>query len=71
MYSNSLFINLIVFSRYRAENIILCCMTPGPREPTAEQLQNYLKDIVDDLIMLYERGITVTSPEHPNGGISG
>jgi hypothetical protein len=46
-------------------------MTPGPREPTAEQLQNYLKDIVDDLIMLYERGITVTSPEHPNGGISG
>jgi hypothetical protein len=34
-------------------------------------LPHYLKNVVDDLIMLYERGITVTSPEHPNGGISG
>ncbi|KAK7035079.1 hypothetical protein R3P38DRAFT_2518789 [Favolaschia claudopus] len=56
-------------TKYRAENTILCGMTPGPREPTAEQLQNYLKTIVDDLIELYEHGILIESPDHPNGGL--
>ncbi|KAJ7862317.1 hypothetical protein B0H13DRAFT_1490827, partial [Mycena leptocephala] len=51
-------------------NIILCGMTPGPKEPTAEQLQNYLKPIVDDLILLYDRGITVKGPGHSNGEVS-
>lgn len=39
----------------------------GRKEPTAEQLQNYLKIIVDDLIMLYEDGIVVKTPEYPDG----
>ena len=51
---------------YRAENLILAGMTPGPKEPTAEQLQHYLKLIVDDLIMLHERGIVIKTPLHPN-----
>ncbi|KAJ6600925.1 hypothetical protein B0H10DRAFT_691173 [Mycena sp. CBHHK59/15] len=41
--------NLETSLRYRVENLILSGMTPGPTEPTAEQLQNYLKIIVDDL----------------------
>jgi hypothetical protein len=32
-----------------------------------EQLQNYLKIIVDDLIMLYEDGIVIKTPEYPDG----
>ncbi|KAJ7937539.1 hypothetical protein B0H13DRAFT_2302706 [Mycena leptocephala] len=40
---------------------------PGPREQTAEQLQTYLKIIVDDLVMLYDDGILVETPEYPNG----
>jgi hypothetical protein len=42
-------------------------MLPGPQEPTSQQLQNYLKIIVDDLLELYEEGIIVKTPEHPNG----
>jgi hypothetical protein len=42
-------------------------MLPGPTEPTAEQLQHYLKIIIDDLVQLYEHGITVKTSEHPNG----
>lgn len=42
-------------------------MAPGPTEPTAKQLQNYLRIIVDDLEMLYRRGIVITTPEYPNG----
>jgi hypothetical protein len=59
-----------LYSRYRAENTIICGMTPGPKEPTAEQLQNYLKPIVDDLIQLYDHGITVKGPGHSNGEVS-
>jgi hypothetical protein len=42
-------------------------MPPGPHEATAEQLQNYLKIIVDDLIYLYEEGMVIETPEHPEG----
>lgn len=42
-------------------------MTPGPREPTAEQLQNYLEIVVKDLKNLYDTGIQVKPPEHPEG----
>lgn len=42
-------------------------MTPGPKEPTAEQLQHYLRVIVDDLIMLHEEGILIETAEHTNG----
>ncbi|KAF7346894.1 hypothetical protein MVEN_01441600 [Mycena venus] len=53
--------------RYRAENLILGPMPPGPSEQTSEQLQHYLKIVVDDLIMLYDDGIIINPPEHPNG----
>ncbi|KAJ7039998.1 hypothetical protein C8F04DRAFT_948928, partial [Mycena alexandri] len=52
---------------YRAENLILTGMLPGATEQTAEQLQNYLKLVVDDLVHLYEQGIVVKAPGHPNG----
>lgn len=42
-------------------------MTPGPNEPTAEQLQHYLKIIVDDLMNLYNNGVRYVTPSHPEG----
>lgn len=54
-------------SRYRTENLILSGMPPGPKGPTADQLQPSLKIIVDDLIMLYKDGILVQTPEYPKG----
>ncbi|KAJ7443281.1 hypothetical protein FB451DRAFT_1190185 [Mycena latifolia] len=55
------------YPRYRAENLILSGMPPGPTEPTSSQLQNYVKKHVDDLIMLHDEGIVIRPPEHPNG----
>jgi hypothetical protein len=42
-------------------------MTPGPHEPTANQLQNYLAPIVDDLIKLYDEGVVIKTPLFPDG----
>jgi hypothetical protein len=43
-------------------------MPPEPMEQTSEQLQKgYLKIIVDDLVMLHEKGIVVKTPEKPKG----
>ncbi|TDL13710.1 hypothetical protein BD410DRAFT_734965 [Rickenella mellea] len=53
--------------RYRAGNLLLAAMTPGPTEPTAEQLQHYLKILVDDLLKLYETGIKIITPSCPEG----
>ncbi|KAJ6459894.1 hypothetical protein C8R45DRAFT_800584, partial [Mycena sanguinolenta] len=52
---------------FRAENLILCGMLPGPTEPSANSLQNYLKPIVDDLLVLYNEGIIIKTTEHPTG----
>ncbi|KAJ6565433.1 hypothetical protein B0H10DRAFT_2112909, partial [Mycena sp. CBHHK59/15] len=58
--------NLTNSLRYRSENLIFSGGT-GQKEPTAAQLQHYLKIIVDDLIMLYDDGIMIKTPEYPNG----
>lgn len=41
-------------------------MTPGPSEPTAEQLQKYLKLVVDDLIELFNVGLLTTQGKCPH-----
>ncbi|GJF00598.1 hypothetical protein PsYK624_168910 [Phanerochaete sordida] len=49
--------NLEPHLRYRPENLLLCGLTPGPSELNADELQFFMKAFVDDLLMLYERGI--------------
>ncbi|OSD07052.1 hypothetical protein PYCCODRAFT_1359395 [Trametes coccinea BRFM310] len=53
--------------RYRAENLILTALTAGPKEPDAEQLQNWMELIVDDLLMLYYLGIFAPTPSCVEG----
>jgi hypothetical protein len=59
--------NNLLYSRCRAKNLLVPLMTPGPTEPTAEELQHYLKIVVDDLILLYEKGVRIPTPSNPNG----
>ncbi|KAF8578426.1 hypothetical protein K439DRAFT_1621346 [Ramaria rubella] len=59
--------NLPTELKYQTENLLLATMTPGPHEPTAEELQNHLKFIVDDLLLLYDEGIIVQTPMFPQG----
>jgi hypothetical protein len=40
------------YERYNTDSLIISAMTPGRVEPNAEHLQNCLKVIVDDLLML-------------------
>ena len=42
-------------------------VTPGPKEFTSEQLQYVMKELVDDLIKLYEEGIVIETPLYPAG----
>lgn len=49
------------------ENVLLCGLTPGPREFSAEELQRFISDFVTDLLRLYEHGISVRTPRHEEG----
>lgn len=53
--------------RYRPRNLLLYSITPGPKEFNSDQLQHFMKNYVDDLLELYDNGIFVKTPEHPNG----
>ncbi len=52
-------------TRYRPKNLLIPVIMLG--EPTAEDLQNYSKIIVDDLIKLYKDGVRVVTRTMPNG----
>ena len=61
------FANLPIHKRYRTHNLKLFAVTPGPKEFNSEQLQYVMKDLVDDLIKLYEEGIVIETPLYPAG----
>jgi hypothetical protein len=58
------------YSSYSTKNLLIPIILPGPHEQTAEQLQHYLKIIVDDLIKLFEDGIVICTPRFPQGKLS-
>ena len=47
--------------------MLVMTMTPGPTEPTADQLQFQLQYIVDELLELYSHGIVIKTPQFPGG----
>ncbi|KAG1443070.1 hypothetical protein G6F56_010808 [Rhizopus delemar] len=62
--------NLPRHLRYKRENVILVCMTPGPREPSTTQLNNYLQVLVDQLNALYYDDFQVCTAQSPNRPVS-
>lgn len=52
---------------YIVRNLLVALMTPGPDEPSGEQLQRYLKLIVDDLLRLWKDGVRYRTPQYPQG----
>ncbi|OCH83767.1 hypothetical protein OBBRIDRAFT_742729 [Obba rivulosa] len=59
--------NLDTHLRYRVENVLLCGLTPGPRELSGDELQKFICEFVTDLLRLYEHGLLVRTPQYPNG----
>ena len=51
--------NLPRKERFKLENIMLVALLPGPHEPDAEGLCNYIKPLVDELLQLWEHGFEV------------
>ncbi|KAG1387384.1 hypothetical protein G6F59_016429 [Rhizopus arrhizus] len=58
--------NLPRSSRMKTSNIILVGMIPGPGEPTDDHIQNFLRPMVDELIVLYN-GVVISTYQCPNG----
>lgn len=50
-------LNLPPNLRYQTENIYLAGIIPGPNEPSLDELNHFVKLLVDDLIDLWFRGI--------------
>ncbi|OAD72704.1 hypothetical protein PHYBLDRAFT_102004, partial [Phycomyces blakesleeanus NRRL 1555(-)] len=50
----------------KPENVILVGLMPGPKEPKSEEINNYLKPLVDELETLYV-GMKISTFECPSG----
>lgn len=49
--------NLPQHLRYRPENIYLVGIIPGPKEPELHQINNLLRPLVEELLILWNRGM--------------
>ncbi|PIL33820.1 hypothetical protein GSI_04445 [Ganoderma sinense ZZ0214-1] len=59
--------NLPGHLRYRAENMCLVAVIPGPHEPELHRLNHFLRPLVDDLIILWHRGIHLSDTSVEGG----
>ena len=60
-------LNLPPQLRYKFQNLFLAAVIPGPGEPSLHQINHVLTPLVDDLLRLYNDGIIVRTPNHPDG----
>ena len=56
--------NLPIDIRYKSENMYVAGIIPGPREPNLEEINHYLKPLVDDLTIAWKRGIHLHRTVH-------
>ncbi len=49
-------LNLPVDIRYKPENMYIACIIPGPKEPRLTQTNHFIRPLVDDLKVSWERG---------------
>ena len=61
-------LNLDIEIRYKPENMYLAGVIPGPTEPHLEELNHYLRPLVNDMVDSWERGIYFSRTAcHPKG----
>jgi hypothetical protein len=59
--------NLPHHLRYRLSNMLLTTILPGPKEQDADQVQRYMRIIVNKLIRLWEHGFWIETDLVPEG----
>jgi hypothetical protein len=61
-------LNLPPEKRFRSENMFLVGIVPGPNEPSMEEINHFLKPLVDDLLESYVTGVDYTRTwKYPKG----
>lgn len=56
--------------RNKPENLYIAGIIPGPREPELERTNHYLKPLIDDMLLLWERGVHLSqTAKYPKGRI--
>lgn len=60
--------NLPPEERFKSENMFLAGIIPGPKEPSMQEINHFLKPLVDDLLDSYVNGVHyMRTWKHPNG----
>jgi hypothetical protein len=61
-------LNLPPEVRFKSENMFLAGIIPGPKEPSMDEINIFLRPLVDDLLESYETGVSYTRTwKYPNG----
>jgi len=61
-------LNLPYDIRYQPENIFVAGIIPGPRQPSTTDLNHYVKPLIDDLVVSWEKGVRYSRTAlHPTG----
>src|SRR5882757_3194416 len=50
-------LNLPLDIRYKPKNMYLAGIIPGPKQPSLEHLNHYIRPLIDDMVDSWERGI--------------
>jgi hypothetical protein len=53
-------LNLPLDIRYKPENMYIAGIIPGPKEPHLTQLNHYIRPLIDDLLVSWERGVSLS-----------
>ncbi|KAI1783783.1 hypothetical protein LXA43DRAFT_1067338 [Ganoderma leucocontextum] len=60
-------INLPFYLRYRTAYLLLAGIMPGPKEADPDQVQRYMRVLVNELLRLWFYGAVIPTPKHPKG----
>ncbi len=61
-------LNLPLEVRFKSENMFLAGIIPGPKEPSMDEINNFLQPLVGDLLESYETRVYYTCTwKYPNG----
>lgn len=61
-------LNLPPNERFKTENMFLAGIIPGPKEPSMQEINHFLKPLVDDFLESYVNGVRYTRTwKYPNG----
>lgn len=61
-------LNLPPEIRYRSENVFLAGVIPGPSQPSLHQINYILKPLIDDFLVLWEKGLYLMRTLNYPGG---